>query len=185
MSNIFVVSGPSGSGKSTVCHMVASRDPLVRISVSATTRSPRDGEEDGREYFFLSEEDFEAKTEGDEFYEYARNFNNSYGTLKSHVDALAADGYDVILEIDVKGAKQVKQKNPKAVLIFIMPPSYDELKLRLTGRESESAEQIAMRLKQAEEEMMESTLYDYVLINDELDECTAKLAGIIKSLRRD
>ncbi len=183
MSNIFVISGPSGSGKTTVCRAVTEADEKVRISVSATTRAPRAGEIDGREYFFLSADEFEKRVRAGQFYEHADNFTNRYGTLKSHVDGLIGDGYDVILEIDVQGAMQVKAQNDRAVLIFIMPPSFDELRQRLTGRSSETAEQIQLRLEKAEEEMLKSPMYDYIVINDSVEKSTAAVLDIIRELR--
>ncbi|NLW69912.1 MAG: guanylate kinase [Eubacteriaceae bacterium] len=183
MGNLFVVSGPSGSGKSTLCALAADMDKKIKISVSATTRAPRGEEKNGVEYFFLSNEQFDEKLAEGDFYEYANVFGNRYGTLKSHVDSLTARGFDVILEIDYQGAYQVRDKNKEAYLIFVMPPSYEELKKRLTDRHTESEEQLNIRLAKASSEMEERVNYDKVIINDSLPDALGELLSIIESKR--
>ncbi|MBR4395258.1 MAG: guanylate kinase [Eubacteriaceae bacterium] len=183
MSNLFVVSGPSGSGKSTICALAAEKDSRLRISISATTRSPRGEEQDGKEYFFLSDEEFDEKLAAGEFYEHADIFGKRYGTLRPYVDRLIADGFDVILEIDYQGAYQIKDQNEKAVLVFIMPPSFEELSARLRARSTETEEQLEIRLAKAEAEMKESVNYDRIIINDRLDEAVDEFLSYIAEKR--
>ena len=183
MSNLFVVSGPSGSGKSSICRQVVAKDNCVKLSISATTRAPRGEEKNGVEYFFLSVDEFENKIENKEFYEYARVYNNLYGTLRSHVDELLAKGNDVILEIDVQGGLQIKALNEKAKLIFIMPPSMEELIERLSGRETETEAQIKVRIGNAQAEISEKEHYDYIVVNDKLDVAVDDVLSIINNLR--
>lgn len=183
MGKLYVVSGPSGSGKSTLCKNIALHDNKIKLSVSATTRSPRQGEIDGKDYFFLTDSEFDDKIDKGLFYEHADIFGKRYGTLKDQTDALTNSGLDVILEIDVQGAKQVKSVNDKAILIFIMPPSIDELVKRLKLRATESDEQLSMRIKTAKSEMAQRDMYDYVIINDDLNTAYEELASIIKKYR--
>ena len=183
MSSLFVISGPSGSGKSTVCHRITALDENIRISVSATTREPREGEVDGVDYFFISQEEFDERVEKGEFLEHAGHFRHSYGTLKPHVDALIEQGYDVILEIDTVGAMQIREKSEDALLVFIMPPSEEILEQRLRGRKSETDEQIALRLAKAKEEMDQRDMYDYVVVNDTVDECAEEILELIRGKR--
>ncbi len=185
MARIFVISGPSGCGKSTLCGNLLRNDDKIRFSVSATTRKPRIGEVDGVNYFYLSREEFDEKIKEGAFYEHAEVFGNKYGTLVEYTDGLTEAGYDVILDIDVQGAKQVRAKNEKAVLIFIMPPSFEELKKRLTDRRTESAEDLNKRLSLAEEEASHRGEYDYVIVNERLDEAYIQLRNIILKYRED
>lgn len=185
MGRIFVVSGPSGCGKSTLCNRLLDEDPQIRFSVSATTRGPRKGEENGVHYFFLTGEEFDELVEKDAFYEHAESFGNRYGTLKSYVDGLTAQGYDVLLDIDVQGAEQVTAKNSEAVLIFIMPPSLEELKKRLYARHTENAEQLEKRLARAQAEMDRRDMYDHIIVNDDLERAYGELKDTIKSYRQD
>ncbi len=177
-STLFVLSGPSGSGKSTVTAKLLERAQNLKLSISATTRPPRAGEADGIHYFFLPREDFLRQIEENAFYEYAQVFDHYYGTPKKAVADMRKAGYDVLLEIDVQGAMQVKAAEPDAVLIFIMPPSLDELEKRLVARRTDSARQLALRLAQAKAEMNESLHYDYVVINQDLETCVARVCEI-------
>ena len=183
MSNLFVISGPSGSGKSTLCKEVLNLDNNIKISVSATTRTPREGEIDGVSYFFISHKDFENKIANNEFYEYAKVYKNYYGTPKSAVDAFIKQGYDVILEIDVQGGMQIKQINPNAILIFIMPPSIEILKQRLRGRDTESEEQYNIRVDNALKEIAMKKHYNHEIVNDVLEDASKELLSLIQSYR--
>ncbi|MCR4723492.1 MAG: guanylate kinase [Eubacteriales bacterium] len=183
MSNLFVVSGPSGSGKSTICALAAEKDDRLRISISATTRAPRGEEQNGKEYFFLSDEEFDEKLAAGEFYEHADIFGKRYGTLRPYVDSLVADGFDVILEIDYQGAYQIKDQNDKAVLVFIMPPSFEELSARLRARSTETEEQLEIRLAKAEAEMKESVNYEKIIVNDKLDDAVDEFLRYINEKR--
>lgn len=176
--SLFVISGPSGSGKSTICKELE-KEENIKISISATTRDIRNGEEEGINYYFLSKEEFERKISENAFYEYAKVFNNYYGTLKDKVDEMLKDGYNVILEIDVQGAMQIREQNKDAVLIFIMPPSEEELIKRLTGRNTESEEQLKIRIETAKEEISYKDKYDYVVINDNLEKAVEEIKEII------
>lgn len=179
---LFVISGPSGSGKSTITKILA-EDENVRISVSATTRKPRPGETDGVSYYFLEKSEFEEKIEKGEFYEYARVFENYYGTLRKTVDDMLFEGYDVILEIDVQGALQIMEKRPDAVTVFIMPPDMETLLKRLSGRKTETKEQIELRTREAKREISFRDRYDYCVINDDLDRCVDEIKQIMEKGR--
>ncbi len=181
--NLFVVSGPSGCGKSTICKAVIQKDPTIKLSVSATTRLPREGERDGVEYYFLSKEEFERKIELDEFYEYAKIFENYYGTPKQPVIEMLEQGKDVILEIDIQGARQIDDAVPETILIFIMPPSIEELGDRLGKRNSETREQYQMRMEHAAEEIAKKELYDHIVVNAVLEDAVRDVLFIIHSYR--
>ena len=176
---LMVVSGPAGVGKGTVCKQFLKENPEVKLSVSATTRSPRPGEEHGREYFFLSKEEFEEKIKSDNLLEYVCFVGNYYGTLKSAVEEKLSAGIDVLLEIEVEGAMNVKKKFPGSVLVFVLPPSFTELKERLTGRGTETPEVIEKRLTRAREEFDCVKHYDYVLLNDTIENAAEKLKSIL------
>ncbi len=179
-----VVSGFSGSGKGTLMKRLIERYPgEYALSVSATTRAPRPGEEDGREYFFVSAERFEEMISGGELLEYARYSGNYYGTPKAYVlDRLAA-GIDVILEIEVQGARKIKEQCPDSISIFVMPPSFKELERRLQGRGTESPEAVRGRLLCASRECCVVGDYDYLVINDDLDECVSQVHSILRDER--
>lgn len=180
---LIVVSGPSGAGKGTVMNkLIAGGD--YALSVSATTRSPREGEQDGINYFFKTREEFEKMIADNEFLEYAEFCGNYYGTPLPYVNQKLDEGKNVILEIEVKGAFQVKEKCPEAVLIFLAPPSMKELEERLVGRGTESPEVIAERLARAMEELDLIDDYDYVVINDDVDEAVADIRSIVKAEQR-
>ena len=176
---LFVVSGPSGAGKSTICRMV--RKMLgINLATSATTRAPRDGERNGIDYFFLSKEEFLKRKENDEFLECATVHGNYYGTLKSEVENRLAKGENVILEIDVQGGLQVKEKYPKANLIFFKTPNLNDLEKRLRGRKTDSEETIQLRLKNSIKELEYEKYYDVTLINHTVDQACKALIEIIK-----
>lgn len=166
---LFVVSGPSGVGKGTVISKMMEKDPSLWKSVSATTRKPREGEVDGTDYFFVDRPDFERAAEGGGFLEWAEYSGNLYGTPASSVQAHLDAGENVILEIEVQGAMQVRKSAPEAVLVFVKPPSMDELERRLRGRGSESEEAVAARLEAARMELSREMEYDYVFVNDDVD----------------
>ena len=175
---LFVISGASGVGKGTVLSLVMKDREDLRFSVSATTRDPRPGEVDGREYYFVTKEKFEAMIAQGEFLEYDAHAANYYGTPRSQIEEKLCKGH-VLLDIEPNGAKAVKQAAPEAVLIFIMPPSMEELERRLRGRGDTSEEQIAMRLERAVWEMDQRTWYDYVVTNDTASRCAEEVANII------
>ena len=176
-----VVSGFSGAGKGTLMKRLLEKYDNYSLSISATTRAPRDGEEHGREYFFHSKEEFEELISQDALIEYAQYVENYYGTPKAYVEKQLEAGRDVILEIEIQGALKVKEKMPDTLLMFVTPPTAAELKRRLTDRGTETPEVIESRLRRASEEAEGMPLYDYVLINDDLEECVDRLHGIIQS----
>ena len=175
-----VVSGFSGAGKGTLMKALLQNYDNYALSISATTRSPREGEADGREYFFLTEEAFEEKIRKNELIEYARYVNHYYGTPRNYVEQKMAEGKDVILEIEIQGALKVKEQYPDAILLFIMPPNALTLKSRLTGRGTETEEVIDARLKRAADEAEGIEAYDYILINDDLDACVEQMHCLIQ-----
>ena len=182
---LFVISGPSGAGKGTLVNRVMGRRDGTWLSVSATTRLPREGEVDGVSYYFLSDDEFDAKIEEGDFLEWANVHGRRYGTLRSVVLEKLEQGIDVILEIDVQGALQVRENHPDAFLIFIKPPSFEELERRLVNRGTETAEQIAGRLEVAKLEMEQETCYNVSLVNDELERATEELLEIMDSQREE
>lgn len=181
---LIVYTGASGVGKGTIMKMLLERDPNLRLSVSATTRAPREGERNGREYYFVSRERFDELIAEDGFLEYAEYVGNKYGTPKEPVFRMLDEGLDVILEIEVKGFLQVKEACPDCVTIFIAPPSFEELQLRLRGRGTESEEVIAERLKTAETELQHQHLFDYVVVNDDLDRAVEEVLSIIADRKK-
>lgn len=175
---LIVVSGPSGAGKGTVCKAISAKDDLW-ISVSATTRSPRDGEINGVNYFFLSKEEFADRISKNGFLEYAKVYNNYYGTPKSKVIEMLNSGKDVILEIDIQGAMQIKKSYPYAIFIFILPPSMEELKKRIINRGSETEESLALRFNSAYNECKHIKDYNYAVVNDTVENAVSKIESII------
>ncbi|PKM77753.1 MAG: guanylate kinase [Firmicutes bacterium HGW-Firmicutes-15] len=176
---LFVISGPSGVGKGTIKDALLLKLQDIKLSISATTRSMREGEMEGLDYFYLSPEEFTAKLENDEFLEYAPVYSNMYGTPRKYVMDNIQRGYDVLLEIDIQGALKVKDKMPEGVFIFIQPPSIEALAQRINGRGKDSPESIQTRLAACREEMAMVIHYDYLVINDELDEAMNKVQSII------
>ncbi len=181
--HLFVLSAPSGAGKSTLIDRSCRELPDIWHSISATTRPRRDYEQDGVHYYFMEQTRFEEMIAGNQLLEWARVFEECYGTPAEAVDAHLARGDDVIMDLDVQGALQVKQKRAEASLIFVMPPSLDELAKRLEHRASETGEDVEYRLSKAEEEMAQSHRYDHVIINDDLDTAFCELKKIILARR--
>ncbi len=178
---LVVVSGFSGAGKGTLMKELLHRYDNYALSVSATTRNPREGEEHGREYFFLTDGEFEKLIEEDQLIEYARYVNHYYGTPKEYVLEQMEAGKDVILEIEIQGALKVKEKFPDTLLLFVTPPSAEELRRRLINRGTETTEVIEARLKRAGEEAESMDGYDYLLINDKLDDCVEDMHRLIQA----
>ena len=176
---LLVISGPSGVGKGTIVNKLLARRSNISLSISCTTRAPRDGEKEGESYFFLTKEKFEAMVAEGGFLEYSRHFENYYGTPKKFVEDRLKEG-DVILEIEVDGALNVKKVMPEAVLVMIAPPSKEELYARLKGRGTEGADEISRRIDRADYELSKSPLYDYVIINDDLATAVDKVAKILE-----
>ena len=181
--NIFIVSAASGTGKTTLVSRLTAAQPQIRVSVSHTTRAPREGEEHGRHYYFVSREEFVELIGQGAFLEHAEVFGNFYGTGIESVRQMSEAGYDVILEIDVQGAAQVRRALPEAVGIFILPPSLAVLAERLRGRGTDSAEVIECRLGLAAEEIQEALSFDYAVINHDLDQAEAELLAIVRAQR--
>ena len=179
---LFVISGPSGTGKSTLCRKVLSKIKNLFFSVSHTTRRKRENEHDGKDYYFISEEQFKRMIDSKEFIEWAIVHGNYYGTSKKEIEEKTSKG-DVLLDIDVQGASQIKSKFKNAIFVFIMPPSYDELKNRIINRGNENLASVEKRLKIAKEEIKCYKNYDYIVINDELDKAVEELSSIIISER--
>ena len=174
-----VISGFSGAGKGTLMKALLEKYDNYALSISATTRNPREGEVDGREYFFVTEDRFKEMMEQDALIEYAQYVNHYYGTPKEYVLSQMEQGKDVLLEIEIQGALKVKERFPEAILIFVMPPNAEELKRRLIGRGTESMDVINARLRRAVEEAEGMDSYDYILINDEISSCTEQLHKMI------
>ena len=177
---LVVVSGFAGSGKGTLMKALLSQYENYALSVSATTRNPRPGEADGREYFFKTTEQFEEMIHQGAFVEYAKYVNHYYGTPKAYVEEQLAAGKDVILEIEMQGALQIKEKFPETLLLFVTPPSAEILYQRLTGRGTEDPETIALRMERAKEEAAMISQYDYLIVNDKLEVCVTEMHSIIQ-----
>lgn len=183
MTTVFIISAPSGSGKSTLVSQLMKCFPDLRFSVSYTTRQPRGQERDGHEYHFISRAEFEDRLAKDEFLEWAEVFGNYYGTHRSELERAAAAGADLVLDIDVQGARQLKGRIPHAVSIFILPPSRQVLEERLRTRSQDAEAVIERRLEEAAEEIRNYSQYDYVLVNREVQASTDNLAAIVRSVR--
>ena len=181
---LVVVSGFSGAGKGTLMKELLKRYDNYALSISATTRAPREGETDGKEYFFVTKEQFEKMRDERKLVEYAQYVNNYYGTPKEYVEQKMAEGKDVILEIEIQGALKVKKRFPDALLLFVTPPSAEELRRRLVGRGTETLEVINARLVRGAEEAPGMEAYDYLLINDDLDRCVEEMHQLIQLQHR-
>ena len=180
---LLVISGPSGTGKGTICGRVLEDLQDIVLSISMTTRQPRNGEAHGVNYYFASVEEFEKTIAADGFLEYARVYENYYGTPRARVMELLDEGIDVLLEIDVQGALQIKKACPQAVLIFIMPPSLEVLRQRIEGRATDSAEVIDRRMREAEAEIALAGEYNYQVVNDDLETAVKEVEDIIRKER--
>jgi len=181
--NLIIISAPSGTGKTTILKQIMARLDGLAFSVSHTTRPPRSGEEDGRDYHFVDKEGFVALRDDHGFLEWAEVHGNFYGTSRKEVADRQAMGQDVLLDIDIQGARQVRQAAPEAISIFIAPPSWQEQEKRLKGRGTDSAETIALRLANARAEMADVDFYDFVVVNDELETAARMLEAVILAMR--
>ena len=178
---LLVVSGPSGAGKGTICKALLNKNDQIKLSVSATTRKPRTGEVDGVNYFFIEKEKFTQMIEEGEFLEYAQIYDNFYGTPKAAIMECLEKGQDVILEIEMQGASQIKEVCPDGVFIFVLPPSLEELKNRIVGRGTETVEEIEKRFSCAFDEINKIVDYDYFIVNDDVEKSVKQVEGIILS----
>jgi len=181
---LVIWSGPSGSGKGTVLNEALAKYDNLRVSVSATTRKPREGDINGVHYHFITKDEFEKRIEDGAFLEYAQYVGNYYGTLEKVVDDMLDDGYDVVLEIEVVGAMKVKKKRPDCLMLFVAPPSMEELRRRLSGRGTESEEEVNKRINEAQRELECSKDYDYVIVNDTVEHAAAEMIRIIKEHKK-
>jgi guanylate kinase len=181
VAKVFVITGPSGVGKGTLIRTLRERRPELELAVSATTRAPRPGEEDGVDYHFLSDEEFDRRVEAGEFVEHARYSGRRYGTLRSELERRLADGHPVVLEIEVQGARQVRGAMPEAVQVFIAPPSEKALRTRLVGRGTDAPEDVEARLQTAREELGAKEEFAHVVINDRLEDAVAALDDVVVS----
>jgi guanylate kinase len=179
MSKVFVITGPSGVGKGTLIRELCQRVPDLELSISATTREPREGEADGRDYHFLSPEEFARRREQNDFLEFAAYSGNHYGTLRSEVEGRLEAGHSVVLEIEVQGAQQVRAAKPDSIQIFIAPPDPEVLRERLAGRGTDSVDAIDKRLETAEIELASQGDFDHLIVNDDLETAAGELARIV------
>jgi guanylate kinase len=177
---VFVITGPSGVGKGTLIRGLLERIPELELSTSATTRKPRPGEEDGVDYYFLTPQQFADRVTAGEFVEHATYSGNMYGTLRSELERRAQERSPVVLEIEVQGARQVREAIPEAVAVFIAPPSLDALRARLVGRGTDSPEEVDERLRTAKRELEAKPEFAYVVVNDRLEQATDELEGIVR-----
>jgi guanylate kinase len=179
-SQVFVITGPSGVGKGTLIRGLRERIPELELSVSATTRAPRPGEQDGRDYYFMSTDEFERHVAAGDFIEHASYSGNRYGTLRTELERRLGEGVPVVLEIEVQGARQVRSAMPEAVAVFIAPPSLDALRARLVGRGTDTPEEVDERLRTAERELAAQPEFAHVVVNDRLEQATDELAVIVR-----
>jgi guanylate kinase len=183
MSMVLIISAPSGSGKSTLVTRLLQRDQRLIFSISYTTRPPRGTEKDGESYHFISRPEFESRIAGGEFLEWAQVFGNYYGTHRAYLDRAASEDFDLVLDIDVQGARQLKERIPEAVSIFILAPSREVLERRLRARSEDSGGVIERRLREAAEEIRNYHRYDYVLVNHEVEDSVRRLHAIVEAER--
>ncbi len=176
---LLVVSGPSGAGKGTICKALLNKNDQIKLSVSATTRKPRNGEVHGVNYFFIEKEEFTKMIENGGFLEYAQIYDNFYGTPKAAIIECLEKGQDVILEIEMQGARQIKEVYPEGVFIFVLPPSLEELKSRIVGRGTETQEEIEKRFSCAFEEINQIVNYDYFIVNEDIEKSVSDVEAII------
>lgn len=179
-SKVFVITGPSGVGKGSLIGRLREDLPEIELSVSATTRSPREGETDGVDYHFLSPEDFERRVDAGEFLEHARYSGNRYGTLRSEVEHRIENGHPVVLEIEVQGARQIRTTMPEAIQVFIAPPRLESLRQRLESRGTDGSEAIEARLEVAEQELRARGEFSHEVVNDDLDRAADELEAIVR-----
>ena len=183
MARVFVITGPSGVGKGTLIRSLRERMPELELSVSATTRGPRPGEADGVDYHFLSDAEVQRRVDAGDFVEHATYSGRRYGTLRSELDRRTGAGAPVVLEIEVQGARQVRETMPEAIRVFIAPPSREALRTRLVGRGTDDAEQVAARLRTADAELAAQDEFAHVVVNDRLDDAVEELTGIVRAAR--
>lgn len=182
--DLFVVSAPSGAGKTTLCRRLLSMMPGITFSVSYTTRPPRTGEVDGRDYVFVDEAGFRRMAESGEFAEWAEVHGNLYGTSGRMLEEALAEGADILLDIDVQGARQLRERFPEGVFVFVLPPSMDALQERLGGRKTDSPEVVQRRLAKARDEIRDYVNYNYVIVNDDFEQALGELESIVTARRK-
>ena len=185
MARVFVITGPSGVGKGTLIRTLRERMPELELSVSATTRAPRPGEEDGVDYHFLTDADFQRRVDAGEFVEHATYSGRRYGTLRAELQRRLGAGHPVVLEIEVQGARQVRGTMPEAVQVFIAPPSLDALRARLIGRGTDDEQEVAARLRVAESELAAQGEFAHVVVNDRLEDAVEQLVSIVAAALED
>jgi guanylate kinase len=181
VAKVFVITGPSGVGKGTLIRTLLERIPELELSVSATTRAPRPGEADGVDYHFLSDPEFDGRVTAGDFVEHAGYSGHRYGTLREELDRRTQRGAPVVLEIEVQGARQVRESMPEAVQVFIAPPSEEALRVRLVGRGTDAPEQVEARLRTAREELRAQDEFGHVVVNDRLDDAVGELEALVRS----
>jgi guanylate kinase len=181
VAKVFVITGPSGVGKGTLIRALFDRIPSLELSVSATTRPPRPGEQDGVAYHFLSHAQFDQRVEEGDFVEHAEYSGNRYGTLRSELENRVSEGVPVVLEIEVQGARQVREKMPEAVQVFIAPPSRETLRTRLVGRGTDTPSQVQRRLETADAELAAQPEFPHVVVNDRLEDAVEELVGVVQA----
>jgi guanylate kinase len=182
---IIVLSAPSGSGKTTLVRELIRQMEGVERSVSYTTRQPRQGEKDGEDYIFIPEEEFERLKDRGDFLEHEENFGHKYGTSKKQIKDILEKGSDVVLSIDVKGARTVKKEFPQSISVFVMPPSMEELEARLRGRNTDREQQVELRLRESRQEVAAADEYDFLLVNNKLDQAVRELMQVIEEERKN